>query len=636
MKFTNLIIDNFLSVNHLETRLDNRGLVLIQGKNKDSDAFESNGAGKSTIFSEAPCWCLFGETVRGKKGDSVVNREFKKNCRVLLGIDTGNSKYEVIRHRKHKDYKNNVLLFRNGKNITGKSDIETNKMIQELLDIDYMTFTNSILFGQGISKTFPGATDSEQKAILERMLQIDIFKTCQEVAKQKVNECQSGISILQQGVEGKVSIKKSLTLEIESLQEKELELQDSLLEIIDDLEKELGGYEKELEEVPSTDETQQEIDNIQTLVNHTNKKIDSYKSLEDSKEQLSTDIKVMQKQNDSYNSEIKTLEKQLKDIKEGKNIPKTCSQCGQKLPLEDTSHLESHLEDSIESNRKLIQDNSKDLAEFSSLLEGVQLKLKEKDELQKLKEEMQEEIHSLKAEISIQTNKKSSLQKLINRTAKQIEEQKRLIGTTYQDIIAEKIELVESLEKDIKVFNESIETETKYLENLQFWVNGFGNQGIKSVLLDSVTPYLNQRGNYYLSELTDNSIELEFTTQQQLKNGTNKDKFSVSITNENGDDDYKGNSGGEKKRIDIAINMALQDLMQSRSNKSIDLIVYDEVFESLDEVGSEAVIHLLQEKANTCGTVLVVTHNYDLKKLFTKSLVIQKHGGKTSIIEENI
>lgn len=636
MRFTNLIIDNFLSVNHVETRLDNRGLVLIQGDNKDSDAFTSNGSGKSTIFSEAPCWCLFGETVRGKKGDSVINRESKNNCRVLLEIEAGDNKYEVIRHRKHKDYKNNVLLFRNGKNITGKSDTETNKIIQELLDIDYITFTNSILFGQGISKTFPGATDSEQKAILERMLQIDIFKTCQEVAKQKLSECKLGLGVLQRGIEGKLALKKSLTEEVESLQDKELELQNTLLEKISKLEEELEGYEKELSEIPSTKETQEDIESIKSLIAQVDKKISSYKLYEDSKEQLSTDMKVIQKQNDSYNKEVGSLEKELKDIKEGKNIPKTCKLCGQKLPLEDTSHLEKHLEDSIEKNRELILENEKDLSEFSKLLKSVQDKLKEKDTLQEQKEELQEELSGLKAEASILVNKKNSVQKLINKTNTQIEEQKKLIGTTYQDIIVEKIALVESIDQDIKEFSQSLEAETKYAENIEFWVTAFGNQGIKSVLLDSVTPYLNERGNYYLSKLTDNSIELEFTTQQQLKNGDKKDKFSVSVTNENGDDDYKGNSGGEKKRIDIAINMALQDLMQSRSHKNIDLIVYDEVFESLDEIGSETVIQLLQEKARTCGTVLVVTHNYELKKLFTKSLIVRKENKRTSIYEESV
>jgi len=110
-----------------------------------------------------------------------------------------------------------------------------------------------------------------------------------------------------------------------------------------------------------------------------------------------------------------------------------------------------------------------------------------------------------------------------------------------------------------------------------------------------------------------------------------RDKFSVDVKNMNGDSEYRGNSGGEKRRVDIAINMALQDLVTSRSNKSMDLIVYDEVFDGLDATGCEAVIELLQDKAKVFGTVLVVTHNDNLKQLFTKSMTVTKRAGSTLV-----
>ena len=58
MKFGRLVVENFMSIEYAETYFNDRGLVLIQGKNEDADAFESNGAGKSTLFSEAPTWPL--------------------------------------------------------------------------------------------------------------------------------------------------------------------------------------------------------------------------------------------------------------------------------------------------------------------------------------------------------------------------------------------------------------------------------------------------------------------------------------------------------------------------------------------------------------------------------------------------
>ena len=106
------------------------------------------------------------------------------------------------------------------------------------------------------------------------------------------------------------------------------------------------------------------------------------------------------------------------------------------------------------------------------------------------------------------------------------------------------------------------------------------------------------------------------------------------MDNKNGDEDYKGNSGGEKRRVDISINMALQDLVMSRTSKKLDLIIYDECFEGLDGIGCENVIYLLKEKARQCGTIMVITHSDNLKQLFTKSVRMIKSGGKTTVKED--
>lgn len=637
MKFVELEIDNFLSVVHTETTLNDRGLVLIQGDNKDSDSFSSNGAGKSTIFSESICWCLFGECVRGKKGDSVINRNAKKNCRVRLSIEADNKDiFEVVRHRKYKEHKNNVLLYKNGTNITGRSDTETNKMIEELLEVDFITFTNSILFGQGISKTFSGATDSEQKAILERMLQIDIFKSCQELAKKKSSETQASIKLIDHDLEIQIGNKNSLAQEIEDLQFKEQEIETKLSARILELRDELESYVLQLEELPNFSDIEQDKESIQHIIEDINTKMSEYVQYEVNKSELLGDIRSIERDNETLKNKWRVDEKKISDIRAGRNIPKTCEACGQVIPLKDTSHLEKHLEDAISETTKVIEDNNAELKDLKILVTNVDKYLESKKELEKQKEELQKDINTINLQINTYKAEGRNIKTLISKTEKQIQEQEALMGTTYTDIIESKILDSQELDKYISQNITEKEQLEKQLEKLSFWINGFGNKGIKSVLLDSVTPFLSQRANYYLTQLTDNSIEVEFDTQAELKSGEKRDRFSINIKNPNGDDSYIGSSGGEKKRIDIAINMSLQDLMQSRSNKSIDLIVYDEVHEALDEIGCEVVVQLLQEKAKTCGSIFVITHNEHLKQMFTKSLVVSKENGETKIHEESI
>jgi len=67
VRLLKLTIQNFMSIRYAEVNLANQGLVLLQGVNQDSPAFDSNGAGKSSIF-EALTYVLFEKTIRGLAG----------------------------------------------------------------------------------------------------------------------------------------------------------------------------------------------------------------------------------------------------------------------------------------------------------------------------------------------------------------------------------------------------------------------------------------------------------------------------------------------------------------------------------------------------------------------------------------
>ena len=636
MKFGRLVVENFMSIEYAETYFNDRGLVLIQGKNEDADAFESNGAGKSTLFSEAPTWALFGETIRGKKGDAVINRKVKRNTRVSLEIiDDNGDVYEIVRHRKHHQHKNHVLLYRNGENITSKSDSDTNKAIEDLLQMDFLTFTNSIMFGQGVSKMFAMSTDSEQKKILERMLQIDIFKACQERSKQYLSQTQTSIDKLQVEMDSLNKERSTLAQSIEELQRKEAELEQKVTERIKELQEEKEELLAELENLDDVEVLQEDKKVMEDALKKVQQKLDSFKEYEESMADLLSDKKSMSRELDRIRKELDKKQTELEDILSGKNIPKTCEACGQELPLEDTTHIENHLKESIKKLELEWQGKKDELGEIEELLAKVHKALEGKKPLEEQKQQLQDSIRDIYIDIKHVENKHKSLLRSIENIDKQIEEQESLLGTTYTDLIESNIEKIKEIDSVMKVKEDELRNLQRDLHHYNFWVNAYGNQGIKSVLLDSVTPFLNKRANYYLSKLADSSIEVTFNTQVELKSGEKRDKFSVDVINSNGDDDYQGSSNGEKRRIDIAINMALQDLVSSRSNKRIDLIVYDEVYEGLDSIGCEAVIELLTEKSKVFGTVIVITHNDNLKQLFNKTVTVTKINGKTVVEDED-
>jgi DNA repair exonuclease SbcCD ATPase subunit len=265
-----------------------------------------------------------------------------------------------------------------------------------------------------------------------------------------------------------------------------------------------------------------------------------------------------------------------------------------------------------------------------SLIE-VDKVLDTKQPLEAQKKELDDAIQDTRWDMKMAIKRRTDIDKLIKSIHKLVQEQESLLAQTYTDVINKTILKISALNDDIRGTQDTLDAVSVEYDHYNFWANAYGNQGIKSVLLDSVTPFLNKRANGYLSKLADSSITVTFNTQTETAKGEKRDKFSVEVTNNNGDDEYKGNSNGEKRRIDIAVNMSLQDLVSSRTNKSIDLIVYDECFEGLDSVGCESVVELLKEKARVFGSVFVITHNDNLKQLFSNSVTVTKDGSRTEV-----
>ena len=173
---------------------------------------------------------------------------------------------------------------------------------------------------------------------------------------------------------------------------------------------------------------------------------------------------------------------------------------------------------------------------------------------------------------------------------------------------------------------------TKNTRNLYtYWTEAFGAKGLRSFLIDTALPYLNERAAHYASVITDNAVEVEFTTQTELKSGAVAEKLSVIAKNKFGAESYKGNSAGERAKIDLCVGLSLQDLVMSRAKTKTNIAFFDEVFESLDATGCERVVNVLSELARERSTVMVITHHEELKNYFPERITVTKKNGFSRI-----
>jgi len=165
-----------------------------------------------------------------------------------------------------------------------------------------------------------------------------------------------------------------------------------------------------------------------------------------------------------------------------------------------------------------------------------------------------------------------------------------------------------------------------------YWVDGLSNNKLKSYIMDSITPFINARANFY-SDFMTGGVGIEISTLTKLKSGEYRDKFSVTITDEQGAD-YNGLSGGERKRVDLCLLLSLQDLVASRAASPIKLLIFDEVAESLDDVGVERMLDLLKTISADKESVLYITHDEGMKPLFPNVINIEKKNGISKILSD--
>ena len=134
----------------------------------------------------------------------------------------------------------------------------------------------------------------------------------------------------------------------------------------------------------------------------------------------------------------------------------------------------------------------------------------------------------------------------------------------------------------------------------------------------SNNPIFDDIMNEFISEDEDENEE-----EQYDKNDNKKGKHkSISSL-----------SGGEKKRVDISIQLALYDLIQTVSQSRFNLLCLDEIESLLDPIGCEQLIEIIEDKAENIETVWWITNHPSVKESIPQKILVKKILGKTEVEE---
>jgi len=327
----------------------------------------------------------------------------------------------------------------------------------------------------------------------------------------------------------------------------------------------------------------------------------------------------------------------------------TCPSCGQKVEPE---HFEKEIEEKskylidINSQLKISAENVTTAESSSSELsenlviakkdyDEVSIKISEiefsiNSELKKYDEEIDnldkdlQQYNSYKLQWAGIENKISSIKSLMESSSN--------VKNPYEEQITKLKNSIENIKEELKVAGDQVSSLELSYEDNKFWVKGF--KDMKGLIISSITPMMNQRAKYYSSILTRDEFSINFVTQRSKKDGDMMEVFDIEVERYGGASNYDSMSSGEKRRIDVITMFVLDDLKKVFCKNSSDLTLrfYDEVFDSLDEIGVENLIRLLNELSKE-KALYVISHRDDLKDLFSKNIVVVKKMGFSTIVQ---
>ena len=533
LRITSLEMQNFLSVkSKISINLGNRGLVLVEG---------NNGAGKSACFVDALCYGAYGKTMRGVSKDDVVNRFIGKDCYVgLKMLSSDGDLIEIENYRKHSKYKDNVFFKVNGKKRLGATNDQTRDMIVKYLDMDFTAFTNSVVFGQSMAKYFSGLTDSEQKKVVDRLLGITWIPEAWDVAKEDLGDLEkekTKFEILVGTKETQIQMKNQ---EIEEERIQFANFETTRADAIKAIELELQNLK------PPVDITsrQEQITSLETEISNLSKFV--YR--EEVLNKLQEEMLIVSKEKGVYGEKINSKGKSIKEIESlikgiKRKIGTICPACGREITDEFAEDVETHL---AEEEIKLNLENA-----------TLKSKLKFVEEKYLTFSEQMQTVTRVKSDISGLVFQKEECERTLNKinveNAK-ISSQKEGLERKFTEVLySDNPYNTDKMEEDLQnliqeqtEYNHSLDRLNDEIKYYAFWVTGFSNSGIKSLIIESMIPQMNQWASTY-SSLFDSKFDVKFSAQTKLKKGDFAEKFDVMAFNKVGAQMYEGNWGVKKE-----------------------------------------------------------------------------------------
>lgn len=532
----------------------------------------------NSTMIEALTFVLYGKPFRNINKPQLINSITGKGLLVEVEFEIGKIKYMVRRGMKPNIFE----IYQNGKMLNQNAGTRDDQDFLEksILKLNYKSFSQIVVLGSANYVPFMQLPASQRRAVVEDLLDIQIFSVMNSLLKDKVATNKTQLSELLNKI---------------ALIEQKIELHsrhiDKMRANNDDLiERKRIKIEEHHGSVDQLEKDNQEV--IAYLDSLSDKVTDA--------EQTALKQNKLSQMEDQLLDKSRKLQKEIKFFHDHDNCP-TCRQGidhdFKVETIQAREHKTKEVSDALEKIEQEIIKTSKRLTEITEL----------NDEISKLNRKHSENNQQI-----------AFYQRLINDLSEEIDNLQENVSQ-----IHEETETNEQYEQELKQLNKIKEQSSHDKAVMDVASALLKDTGIKTRIIKQYVPVMNKLINKYLAAMDFFiNFELDESFNDKIKSRF-RDDFS-----------YASFSEGEKLRIDLALMLTWRAIAKIRNSASTNILIMDEVFDSsLDAPGTEEFLKILESLTENGTSTFIISHKSDiLADRFRSTIRFEKHGNFSRMV----
>lgn len=590
-----------------EVNLRRAGRVIILGQNDDTASADSNGSGKTTIF-KALTWGLFGRTVDGLTTDVVHRGAKKATVEVSFVVEDGSAEpplYMVTRTRTAKSGRLKLeRVSPEPEDLTQRGAKNTQKAIERLLGSDFTAFCSTCLFGQGDHSRFASRAlrDAARKAVLGKVLGLDRYDTARESARSELSVRKKALADLHTKMD---ELERSKTRA-----EAEAARAEGVLAGLGDPKELLEEANEHIIEAKA--EHERVNDAVDKLVKLNAEQAEVEAEVEDLQGKAK---KVFALYDRAVSAVARASSLHESACHEGGG---TCEACGQERPKHPT-------DPELKAARAAELAAAKEhLSRVRGLRDGCAEDLAG----------AREDLAAIKSDVRAERSRKEAAERArrqnearaasLRGAADSLADDRSAAEADRANALAD-MEVCDSLIADLPIGDAE-----RAISIADWWAKrGFGPKGVPSLAIEQSLPVINTRANGHLLTLTDGDIQVRWSATTTGSSGTVKEELTQELTIEGVEDSVP--SGGQQKKVELATELALAEMMREGEGLGVDAVLLDEALDGLDAEGQARVCAWLEGLG--ASSTFVISHDPAIAESFDRALLVRKSGGAATIQE---